>query len=1233
MRNMAWKLIFIFALIALCIWSVNPPSERIRLGKDLRGGVSLIYKVNFEEDESADRAAIVTQMISVLQERVNPTGVLDISMQPLGNDRIEIVMPLPTEEVLNLRKAYEKALESILERAEIPASELDASLRLGNAVAQFGGEPGSDQYESLSDLQAAFTTLQAAQKAYDEAIANEADSATLNPLSQALAAASIAFENQRQDVLQHSLDRAVVIRMLNLSKELQNKVDEKNEPVLDEETGEQVLTPSPQDVLLTSLKDQFSHLSTELDALVELYDEFQSKRVGFDDPEDLKRLLRGAGVLEFRIAVRAGSIDVPIDDLRTQLEEKGPDNISSEIAGWFEINDLKQWYDTTEERELLEANPQNYFASRYRLNGAVKDGRYYLLIYRLPEKIMTHSDHSPWRLERAFPTVDNIGRPAVGFRLDAVGGSRMRVLTQNHLQQPMAILLDNQVYSAPNLQSAIGRSGIVQGSFSQEDINYLIRVLAAGALEARLSPEPIAVNNLGPSIGADNLNRGLWAFVISLIAVTIFMVFYYFFAGFVADLALIANGVIIFGFMAMIQGTFTLPGLAGIVLTIGMAVDANVLIYERIREEIFGEDDIDLKAAIRLGYSKALSTIIDANVTNLIVCFVLAKTATTEVKGFATTLSIGICATLFTSLFVTRQIYYLYTDFFKLRSLQMLPILVPAIHRTLEPAIAWISLRKVFWTISGIAMVGSIVLVSSRGVEMLDTEFRGGVTATMVLRQQDMNGDGTIGDEERLQLPHEQVVERIHNIPAKLGIEAPTPAQMADAAKVLDAAEQVRRSATEENIETATMALEQAEDAYSALVSRLAVMQMANASVLTAGEVGKDPQTSALTASRFQIKVASPPGVADDRTISDYIVNALLDEFGDQLQVTPPLTYDGAGDLSRTVWTQRTFAVTTDSLGENISNRRYTESVSAFIGGVIVLLEDIEPSATVEDLTKRIGDMRAQPDFSDTATRTTQVIGLEPADPSNPDSGYVSAAVVVFDKDLNLSSPDVTGEVWDTRVAEREWALVNAALTQQSSLEQVSSFSSAVAATLKAQATVAVILSLLGILVYIWVRFGSLRYSLAAIIALVHDVTIAMGLLAATHWLGESSIGRALAIEVFRIDLGVVAALLTIIGYSLNDTIVILDRIRENRGKRPLASAAIINRSINQTISRTLLTSFTTLLAVGIMYFEGGSGIRPFTFCLLTGLIVGTYSSVAIAAPLVYSAQEKNVGSNRPSGD
>jgi SecD/SecF fusion protein len=291
--------------------------------------------------------------------------------------------------------------------------------------------------------------------------------------------------------------------------------------------------------------------------------------------------------------------------------------------------------------------------------------------------------------------------------------------------------------------------------------------------------------------------------------------------------------------------------------------------------------------------------------------------------------------------------------------------------------------------------------------------------------------------------------------------------------------------------------------------------------------------------------------------------------------------------------------------------------VPEYIGGVAILIEDVQPPVTVKEITERLDRMRMQPDFSQYAARDHDVFGLELADPDNPGRGYRSFVVVV--NDPFRSYLQIDPEQWYREVADPEWMLVSRALQQPASLEQVSSFSSAVAATLSAQAIVAVVLTLLGILVYIWVRFGSLRYSLAAIVALVHDVTIALGLLALSAVVGGTAIGSALLIEPFRIDLGVVAALLTIIGYSLNDTIVILDRIRENRGKLPLPTVPIVNRSINQTVSRTLLTSVTTLVAVAIMYAEGGSGIRPFTYTLLAGLIVGTYSSVAIAAPLVVS--------------
>jgi len=161
------------------------------------------------------------------------------------------------------------------------------------------------------------------------------------------------------------------------------------------------------------------------------------------------------------------------------------------------------------------------------------------------------------------------------------------------------------------------------------------------------------------------------------------------------------------------------------------------------------------------------------------------------------------------------------------------------------------------------------------------------------------------------------------------------------------------------------------------------------------------------------------------------------------------------------------------------------------------------------------------------------------------------------------------------------------------------------------------VLSFIAIVAYIWFRFGSLRYGLAAIAAIAHDVVIALGCVAATHFIYQAAVGEALLVSEFKINLGLIAALLTIVGYSLNDTIVTFDRIRENRGKLAHATPAIIDKSINQNISRTMLTSFTTLLAVGMLYIFGGEGIRGFAFALLIGVMVGTYSSLAIACPLL----------------
>ncbi|MBC23255.1 MAG: protein translocase subunit SecD [Phycisphaerae bacterium] len=1158
MRNIAFKIILILIVVALCLWALYPPSEKIRLGKDLRGGVSLVYSVKMPED--AQREDVLAQVIDVLQLRVNPQGVLDISMQPQGLDRIEVVMPLPSPEVRELQKAYKGQLQELLDLSRLNPGQLEQALDAGNALEQFGGDPDQadvigSRYSRIRELQRVHDMARDSRQQLQEALAAGKDVQEIERYERSIATAEVMQERIQQQLLLETLDDARLMRALGLDRgQAKQSTSADGTPLVDEQ-GNPVMELSARMVEIDSIKSEFPHLAGRVDELIIAHDAYIERRTGLDDPEDLKRLLQGAGVLEFRIAVaNAKPEGVNPAIMREQLVERGPLNTDSNVAAWFKVNDLKQWYDGEEQLAILQANPESYFASQRGLIAAEYEDEIYLLLYTTPTKSMTHEDGSRWSLQSANRIVDEMGRPAVSFSLDPAGGLLMSKLTGPHQQAQMAIVLDGQVYSAPTLQSRIASRGQITGNFSDDEISYLIRVLAAGSLEARLSAEPISTSILGPSIGADNLKRGLEAVLLSVIVTAIIMIIYYFFAGVVADIALCINALFVFGVMAMIDGTFTLPGLAGIALTIGMAVDANVLIYERIREEMVNYKE-NLRNAIRLGYQKATSAIIDGNITNLIVCFVLYKVAATEVKGFALTLSLGVLGTLFTTLFVTRVVFALYTEGFKARSLPMLPTVIPAIHRLLEPRINWISLRPFFLGFSLILAVASLVLFFSRGRDILETEFRGGVSLTMMTR--DAEPGEVAGPDGHLMISRGLVEERIR---------------------------QIGRDNPDDPI----------------------LSELANAIVLTVGTTNQD-----MEASGFQVKVANPPQATDDQNISGPIEEAIVNQFESELDVIQPVEFAGIDDSDHTRFT---YSLDGDRLGDALSLEQINTPIGDFRGGVGILVEDIAPSVALDEVVQRIDRMRNQPDYSSTLGRDIEVVGVEPG----PTQGtWSSVAVMVYDPDVNAF--DVELDTWDRELASKEWDLVSKAFKQKASLEQVSSFSPRVAENLAASAIVAIILSLLGMLAYIWIRFGSLRYSVCTIMALLFNVSVCLGALALSTMVANHAFGRTLLIEEFRIDLNVVAGLLTIIGYSLNDTIVILDRVRENRGKLNYAGAQTVNSAINQTFSRTVLTSGTTIVTALILFVLGGTGIRPFAFTFLVGLIAATYSSVAIAAPLVYS--------------
>jgi len=259
-------------------------------------------------------------------------------------------------------------------------------------------------------------------------------------------------------------------------------------------------------------------------------------------------------------------------------------------------------------------------------------------------------------LKNAYRSQDRFNQPNVIFTLTADGGKRFKDFSGAHVGERLAIVLDNRVVSAPNIREQIPHgTGSIEGQFSVEEADDLALVLRAGALPASI--RYIEERTVGPSLGWDSIKNGFIAGIISICAVIVFMIFYYKLSGINAFVALVFNMIIILGVLAAFRATLTLPGIAGFILTVGMSVDANVLIFERIREELrVGKTS---RSALDAGFKKAFRTILDANVTTLIAAIFLFQFGTGPVKGFAVILSIGIASSMFTALFVSRVLFTL----------------------------------------------------------------------------------------------------------------------------------------------------------------------------------------------------------------------------------------------------------------------------------------------------------------------------------------------------------------------------------------------------------------------------------------------------------------------------------------------------------------------------------------------------------------------------------------------
>jgi len=1207
MQNLFGKLVLIIVLVAGCAALMYPPKERLNPGTDLAGGTTVTYQVLLREGQDAEQTT--GQIIEVWKNRLDPTGVRNITFQRIAGNRIQITMAAASEQVQELRNAYIDARNALasgnLNEATVaailrkPPAERDAEL------ARKAGD-NTELLAKLKSLAAAYDRMiEAREPYYNAQAAHRKAESELRALEQAAEPdrGAIARKKEQVDQLLDEL-QPLTRAFINAEKEYlqaRGTIFQSNIDLSEVDAAVALLdgvAKEKKETMVAQFKDRMGELikrhpqhAERIAAVRDTYLAYDAERGPYDDPNDMIRDLEGSGVLEFRLAAQLpagpGSPGVPAnqDEYRTRLEEKGPTVFRSDPYAWFPVDEIKQFVEvetlvrferqrrglTAEEARELEVRLSEQGLASWFVQRADEEdaqfidrvaavfsgrglvaypygGKVYVLLGNDPSNSVTEIQEN-WSVARAYETIDENHFPAVGVELDTVGGSLMSTLSGKHRGELLCITLDKKLMNAATIQSQLGSSFRISGGsggFTRQEISYLTRTLAAGTIDSVIEG-PISVVTTTPQFGEENLRAGLSAAIWALIAVAVFMAVYYLFCGLVADFALAANVVIILGVMSALQATFTLPGIAGIILTIGMAVDANVLIFERIREEI--ERKVELQQAVRLGFEKAFSTIIDANVTTLITCVVLYYRATVEVKGFALTLMIGIIASMFTALFCSRALIETYMFIFKPKALHMLPTVVEPVRRLLNPNIQWTKLRPTLFAASLVVIVVSLGAITLRGADILDIEFRGGTQVTFNLKQ----GQAMSVADARNTLS--SAIDRLDDEDLKEKLGQARLYSTGDANK-----------AGEYDTFTLTTVSDREDEVEQAIANAFESM----------------------------LAVAQPiPFDRDDQPVAD-------------APIWPILPLENVDDDRR--W----------QLGAIIDADGLQQDVRDFAGGIAIKITGMASPLTVDQLRKRLDNMRIRSGRTNQLPpRKIRVVGLDLADTpqsADPDAAdkpwYDGFVVLVAGQDTNyIEDEDRLFEAGG--MADQEWKVLVEALTRPSTIGNVTGIDGSVSETMKNDAILAMVLSLLAVVAYIWVRFGNLKYGIAAIAALVHDVTVALGFIAATAWIASDFF---LITMPFRLDLAMVAAMLTIVGYSLNDTIVVFDRIRENRGKLTIATPPIIDESINQTISRTALTSFTTILALTTLYTLGGPGVHGFAFAMLVGVVVGTYSSVGVAA-------------------
>jgi len=1212
-KNLTPKIILIVVLVIVAAWTLYPPNKTLKPGIDLAGGTRLIYQIDTHGLEEAEKKDLSQKLITVLRRRIDPANIQNLIWLPQGSTRFEIRMPLASAEAHQKRQNYEKAETDLLDK-NVSAAKIMRSLKSPaeertELFKQFAQEDPNrlailntlatvhDEREELkskrdalfNERQATEAKMTSAGLDLDKINENISNWATLdvNDLSESIN--TFTDVNDQRDMLTE------YVKTYTEWSEVSDQYLEKNTEYIEARNAiDQLnLTKEKLDYCLelaeksSKRKEQIEQLTTdfpdraiEIDMVVKAFDEYRPFRGRLDDPKDLQRMLKGAGILEFRILPTQGHPEVDMDQMNgyvERLKEMGPKAASDNQYVWCEIENIEEWKaaDREERPSIIET-----FGDKY-----------YVLASNKTDDTMLHSPaKKEWKLEKAFPSTDSMGRRAIGFLLDDRGGNKFFKVTRKNIDRPLCILLDGIAISAPTIETQIRRQGNITGTFTQTEVEDMVNKLNAGSLPARLIEQPISVNTIGPSIGADNRDQGIRAGLIGLVAVIACMAIYYCLAGSIADVALLLNMLFVLAIMAGVRATFTLPGIAGIILTIGMSVDANVLVFERIREEQLR--GASLRIAIQNGYQRAFRTIFDANLTTFITAAILYWRASEEVKGFAIVLMLGIASSMFTALFVTRVIF----DFLlSKRILKDHLLMLRLIH---NPNVNWMRSRPIFLGISSFLVIGGLLVFFTRNDlknNKYDIEFTGGTNIQVNLKDT---------------LERQQIEERIQ----KIGMELNNPGlQTASVYSIGNSGKQYEISTIETNKITATItfsnrpipttdsvasAIRTTQDEFAGSLSNLLVTQ--DTLIGAKFEISTSQMNQSLV--KEVLEKAFPDADISEPQVDEVVNNAILTAFTDQLEIQQNL---------------QPKIISEENISEELIDS-YPELID-YLGGVKIECQ-IQRSATAGEIAQRFRDLLFKPDMQNVERYPYEILDSSLntiADPNQPVKSFVYVSA-----DPEASFRELSEEE-RTRFVDNERAKVLGATRLETSLPRVRQFDPAVGAEQKQRALIAIVLSLFAIVTYIWIRFGDVRYGIAAIVALIHDVCITLGAVTACAYIAGTSIGGILLIDDFKINLAMIAAFLTLIGYSLNDTIVVFDRIRENRGKARQLNPNVITDSINQTIYRTIMTSFTTFIVVLIMYIFGGSGLRGFTFAIGFGIIIGTYSSIAIAAPILLLGTKK----------